>query len=234
MNNWLAFGLTAVIALVWLRACDFMAKKGWVSSSLSRKIIHIGTGPTFVLCWLLFPDTSSARWLAAIVPGLITVQFFLIGIGVIKDEASIKAMSRSGDRREILLGPLFYGIAFVVLTLVYWKDSPVGIIALMVLCGGDGLADIIGKKFGGKLRIPWSNEKSLIGSVAMFAGAALFSIAVISVFLFAKVLAGQWHIYVIKILLISLAATIVESLPMKNIDNITVPLMAVLIGELLF
>ena len=234
MNNWLAFGLTTVIALIWLRACDFLAKKGWVSSSLSRKIIHIGTGPIFVLCWLLFSDTPSARWLASIVPGLITVQFFLIGIGVIKDDASVKAMSRSGNRNEILLGPLFYGIAFVVLTLVYWKDSPVGIIALMVLCGGDGFADIIGKKFGGKLRIPWSKEKSLIGSVAMFAGAAVFSIAVISMFLFAKVLAGQWHIYVIKILLISLAATIVESLPMKNIDNITVPLTAVLIGELLF
>ena len=62
-------------------------------------------------------------------PLLFTVQFALIGLGVVKDEASVKAMSRSGDRREILKGPLFYGIIFVVMTLVYWKDSPIGMTA---------------------------------------------------------------------------------------------------------
>jgi len=50
-------------------------------------------------------------------------------------------MSRTGDRREILLVPLFYGIVFVVITLVYWKTSPIGKIALMILCGGDGYAE---------------------------------------------------------------------------------------------
>jgi phytol kinase len=78
------------------------------------------------------------------VPFAITVQFALIGLGVMKDEASVKAMSRSGDRREILRGPLFYGIVFVVMTLVFWKSSPVGMLALMLMCGGDGMADILG------------------------------------------------------------------------------------------
>lgn len=234
MNNWIAFGLTIVIALAWLRACDFIAKKGWVSSQLSRKIIHIGTGPIFVLCWLIFTDTSASRWMAAIVPALISVQFFLIGVGVIKDEASVTAMSRSGDRREILLGPFFYGIVFVVLTLIYWKDSPVGIIALMILCGGDGFADIIGKKYGNKIKIPWAKEKSWMGSLAMFVGGSVFSIVVVSIFLLAGQFSGIWYEYVIKILLIALGATVVESLPMKNIDNITVPLTAVILGELLF
>ncbi len=67
-NNILALGITLVIALLWLRINDFFAHKGWVSSSISRKIIHIGTGPIFVLCWLLFNDAPSARYLAAIVP----------------------------------------------------------------------------------------------------------------------------------------------------------------------
>jgi len=64
-----------------------------------------------VLCWLLFPspDLWYYRWLAALVPLLFTIQFALIGFGIVKDEASVKAMSRTGDRREILHGPLFYG-----------------------------------------------------------------------------------------------------------------------------
>jgi phytol kinase len=233
-NNWLALGLTLAIALLWLQSCNYMAKKGWVTSKLSRKIIHIGTGPIFVLCWLLFNNDASARWLAAIVPLLITVQFILIGVGVIKDEASVKAMSRTGDRREILLGPLFYGIVFVILTLVYWKDSPIGIIALMILCGGDGFADIIGSMFGRVHKIPWSKEKSFIGSLAFFLGGAIFSIIVIFIFMVNNIFDGLWIEYIARILAICFVVMVIESLPIKHIDNVTVPLAAVIMGEILF
>src|SRR5512143_932531 len=128
MNPFLALVITLAIALGWLRLIDFFAHRGWIESRLSRKIIHIGTGPIFVLCWLMFPEVCYSRWLAALVPFLIAVPFAMIGLGVIKDEASVKAMSRTGDRREILLGPLFYGIIFVVMTLIYWKDSPIGMV----------------------------------------------------------------------------------------------------------
>ena len=118
-NNFIALILTFIAAITWLRVNDFAAHRGWISSHLSRKIIHIGTGPIFVLCWLLFHEAPSARYLAALVPGLITVQFILVGLGIIKDESAVKALSRTGDRREILRGPLFYGIIFVVLTIIY-------------------------------------------------------------------------------------------------------------------
>src|SRR5574342_1343518 len=132
MNTILATILTFAIALAFLRLMDYFAHRGWIDSRLSRKLIHIGTGPIFVLCWLFFPDTPEARWLAALVPFAITLQFALVGLGIIEDEASVKAMSRSGDRREILRGPLFYGIAFIAITLSYWNDSLIGSTALMI------------------------------------------------------------------------------------------------------
>jgi phytol kinase len=96
-NNLLALGLTILIAISWLRLNDFLAHKGWISSVISRKIIHIGTGPIFVLCWLLFKDTQTAPFLAALVPLAITAQFALVGTGVIKDPSAVMAMSRTGD-----------------------------------------------------------------------------------------------------------------------------------------
>jgi phytol kinase len=123
-NNFLATLATFAVALVWLRLNDFIAHRGWVDSHLSRKIIHMGTGPLFVLCWPLFTAAPISRYLAALVPFAITMQFVLVGLGVMRDEAAVKAMSRTGDRREILKGPLFYGIVFVLLTLLYWQDSP--------------------------------------------------------------------------------------------------------------
>ena len=137
-NNILALIITFLVALAWLRINDYLAHHGWIESRLSRKFIHIGTGPFFVLCWLLFNSNPINKYLAALVPLAFTIQFLLIGIGVIKDEASVKAMSRSGDRREILRGPLYYGIIFVILTIAYWKYTPIGIVGLMLMCGGDG------------------------------------------------------------------------------------------------
>ena len=65
MNNYIALILTFVLSLIFLRSMDFIAHRGWMDSKLSRKIIHIGTGPLFVLCWFFFNDDPSARWLAA-------------------------------------------------------------------------------------------------------------------------------------------------------------------------
>jgi phytol kinase len=231
-NNLLAVVVTFVLSLAWLRINDFAAHRGWVSSDLSRKIIHMGTGPLFVLCWLLFQDTPTAPYLAALVPLAITFQFLLVGIGVIKDESAVKAMSRSGDRREILRGPLYYGIVFVVLTIVFWLRSPVGIIALMLLCGGDGLADILGRRFGSS-KLPWNPGKSWLGTLGMFLGGWVFAILVMAVYLAAGVFPGTLTAYLPAITIIALVGAVVESLPIHDLDNITVTLAAVLVGLLL-
>src|SRR5512145_3206978 len=220
MNPFFAMILTFAAALGWLRLMDFFAHKGWMESRLSRKIIHIGTGPIFVLCWLMFPDVWYARWLAALVPGLITVQFALVGLGIMKDDASVQAMSRTGDRREILRGPLFYGIMFVLLTVVYWKDSPIGITALMMMCGGDGIADIVGRRVRSP-KLGWSREKSVAGLVSVFIGGWLMTLILIAIYIGVGVFAAPFSAYVLPVTWIALGATLVESLPFKDIDNVT-------------
>src|SRR5512141_1934642 len=189
MNPYLATAITFAIAIAFLRLMDYFAHRGWIESRLSRKFIHIGTGPIFVLCWLMYADAPVSRWLAALVPLLITVQFVLVGTGVIKDEAAVKAMSRTGDRGEILRGPLFYGIVFVAVTLIYWKDSLIGIPALMIMCGGDGIADIVGRHIA-SAKLPWSSEKSVAGSLSVFVGGWLLTIFIFAVYVWMGAFSG--------------------------------------------
>ena len=231
-NTIVALLITFGAAIIWLRINDFAAHRGWISSHLSRKIIHIGTGPIYVLCWLLFPEGASARYLAALVPGLITVQFLLVGLGIIQDEAAVTALSRTGDRREILRGPLFYGIIFVVMTIIYWKETPIGMVALMLMCGGDGMADIIGRKFGTQ-KLPWAPDKSWMGSVSMFLGGWILALGILWVYVGVKVFAGPTISYLPALTLIALAGTLVESLPLKDVDNLTITLTAVILGYFL-
>ena len=62
-------------------------------------------------------------------------------------------IQRTGDRRELLTGPALYGLTHVLATLVFWRGSPAGAAGLAVLCAGDGLAEVIGKRFGGTYRL---------------------------------------------------------------------------------
>ena len=233
MNAILATILTFVIALVFLRLMDYFAHRGWIESRLSRKLIHIGTGPIFVLCWLFFPATPEARWLAALVPFAITVQFALVGLGIMKDEASVKAMSRTGDRREILRGPFYYGVMFVLLTIIFWKDLPVGMIALMIMCGGDGIADLVGRHFN-SLKLPYSPEKTVAGSLGVLIGGWLLSAVVLAIYTGTGIFTRPFASFVLPLTIITLVGTLVESLPYRDVDNITVTLAAVLTGLLLF
>ena len=235
MSPYLALFITLVLALAEIRALDFAAHRGWIESHLSRKLIHILTGPLFVLCWLLFPspDLWYYRWLAALVPLLFTVQFALIGLGIVKDEASVKAMSRTGDRREILRGPLFYGIIFVVMTLLFWKDSPIGMVAVMLMCGGDGLADIMGRGLRSP-KLPWNKDKSVACSLGMLLGGWVLTAFILFIFVLKGVFPGIFTGYLLPITYLAVLATLVESLPLKDVDNITITLAAVALGYLLF
>lgn len=226
-----ATALTFALSLAWLRLMDLMAARGLIGSRTSRKVIHIGTGPLFVLCWLLFSPSSTARLLAALVPLAITAQFALVGLGWMRDDEAVKAMTRHGDPREILRGPLTYGIVFVVCTLVFWRTNPVGIVSLMILCGGDGLADLVGRRFGQR-RLPHNPGKSWIGSAAMLLGGYLLALAMVGIFQAVGAFSPSLTLpaAAVSIGWIALACAVVESLPLPDVDNLTISATAIVLG----
>ena len=233
VQNLLATIAAFAASLSWLRLNDYLAHKGWLESRTSRKIIHIGTGPIYILCWLFFTHDPYVRFLAALVPLLITIQFALVGFGMIKDDAAVQAMSRTGDPREILRGPLYYGVVFVVLTIIFWLDTPVGIIALALLCGGDGLAEIFGRKWG-RTKLFWNQGKSWLGSAGFFFGGLISILLILAVYQAAGVFPGFIRARLLAIVVITFAATLIESISPHDWDNLTVPAISVLLGLLLF
>lgn len=223
--------ITFGVALVWLRSMDALAHRGIVEQRLSRKIIHIGTGPLFVLCWNFFSGGIQARYLAALVPLSITIQFILVGLGLWEDPAAVQAMTRTSDPREILRGPLLYGLVFIASTVIFWRHSPVGILSLMLMCGGDGLADVVGRKWGAT-KLPFNPGKSWIGSAAMFLGGFTFAFAFLALFNALGQFQPALHLATTtgKVALVALVATVVEALPLRDVDNLTVTAVAVGLG----
>lgn len=232
LHNALVTALTLGLAVAWLRLINAIAQRGLIPQTLSRKIIHTGTGPLFVLAWPLFASTPTARFWAALIPLLISLQFAAVGLGLVPDKAAVAAMTRQGDPQEILRGPLYYGLASVMCTLL-WRHSPAGILALMVLCGGDGLADIVGRRWG-TVKLPFSSHKSWLGSGAMFLGSLGFGLAMLWGFTALGYVAVpiSWGT-VGRVGAIALVATLVEALPFKDIDNLTLTAVSLGLGFLL-
>lgn len=67
------------------------------------------------------------------------------------------------------------------MTLLFWLDSPVGIVALMILCGGDGLADVVAGNGAGP-SCPGTRASSWAGSAAMFLACFAFALAYLALF----------------------------------------------------
>ncbi|KAD4981907.1 hypothetical protein E3N88_18578 [Mikania micrantha] len=170
-----AMTCSGCFALSILRIYEETARRGIFDQKLNRKLVHTTIGLAFMLCWPLFSSGYQGAVMAALIPGANIVKVLLIGLGIWKDEATVKSMSRDGDYRELIKGPLYYASTIALSSLIYWRTSPIAIAAICNLCAGDGMADIIGRRFGTK-KIPYNKDKSFVGSIAMAAAGFIVSV----------------------------------------------------------
>ncbi|MHA1520157.1 MAG: diacylglycerol/polyprenol kinase family protein [Promethearchaeota archaeon] len=228
--------LTLVVLLGVVEINGKIQKSGKLPTYVTRKIIHILAGPIFFLAWFFYTGTPASRYIAAVVPLLFVVQFAGIGLGIMKDEAFVRSMSRSGDPKELLKGTLYYAVVMMLVAIFFFyvpsegigSANPVGFIIIGCLAGGDGLADIIGRKFGGDKKFGlFKAEKTIAGIIAMFVASFLFSLGLVAIF---SIEASIFNLSILiwPILIASIVATVAEALSPPHLDNLIIPVAVLL------
>lgn len=196
---------------------DFFVKKGF-SQDLSRKIVHIAAG-SWLIFWPLFDISDWTKYLN-IAPALLwTVLLLVKGFTAKPDDKAIKTMTRTGDRGELLKGPLYFTMVMNIAG-TFLLYSPASIAAMGFLGWGDGMAPVIGKKFG-KHKYNVISEKSFEGSLAFFV------FGLLGAFFFNLILLGKADFEFL--LICAFITTIVEGLSPKDFDNILIPLSVLLL-----
>jgi len=221
--------ISIVILLALVQFNAYLQKKGKISQIITRKFVHIFAGPVFVVTWMLFSGEIISHYVAVIVPLLFVLQFITIGMGVIKNESFVASMSRSGDPRELLQGTLYYSVVMLLMTWFWFyvpstgigNANPTALLLIGCISGGDGLADIIGRKFGKKKIGLKGSEKTIIGSIGMLVGSILVSSILVLIFSL-EVPQFDILILILPIIVVSIVATIVEAVSPKGTDNFTV------------
>ncbi len=235
--DFIAMIISFVLVLLLVQINAAIEKSGKLSTIVTRKVIHTFAAPVWMVSWLLFSGGLFSRWLAMIVPLLFVLQFLAIGTGRVENEDFVRSMSRSGDPKELLGGTLYYATIMVIFGILWFyvppggnvaQASPIAIIALACLAGGDGLADVIGRKYGGERKFGiGGSEKTIAGAFGMFIGSLLFSIVLLLIFSLVVSSFVVADIFV-PLLIISIVVTIVEFLTPKGYDNISIPIAAVI------
>ncbi|KAM3352376.1 hypothetical protein ACQJBY_023935 [Aegilops geniculata] len=225
--------LTAGVAHGLFHFFQGLVERGLCDLKLSRKLMHITIGMVPLLFWPLFSSGRYAPFLAALPSGINIIRTLLLGLGIRKNKAVVKILSRSGDQREFLKAPLYYVTAIALATSVLWRTSPIAIALICNLCAGDGVADIVGRRLG-KEKLPYNPNKSYAGSIAMAVAGFLASVGCMHYFHAFGFIEESWHM-TFGFLVVSIAAALVESHPISTEldDNLTVPLASFLVGSLI-
>ena len=115
--------------------------------------------------------------------------------------------ARERDKGKFVLGPVTLSIGVISTLLIFpFKEASIGIMALAL---GDGLASLVGK-FWGRQHLNISKDKTIAGSIACFTAVFISTIAISRSF--------------IQSFFIAAIATGTEALPLKDFDNILIPL----------
>ena len=188
------------------------------SLDFTRKFIHIGVGMWIVGTVFLFENCY-----LALVPPLT----FTIINAISYWRGTIKAME-TGDRSN--LGTIYFPISFAVIIYCFW-GMPVPMVAsMMPMTWGDAQAALVGRRYGFHRYTVFGQTRSVEGSVAML----LWSWIPTSLALFILPLVlGTPTISPLLALIYggatAVVCTLVEALSPWGIDNLTIPLAAMLV-----
>ena len=179
-----------------------------VNAEVSRKIVHIGTGNVILFAWWLNIPT----WVgiaASVISGI---------IALISYQTPILPSINSVGRKS--LGTFFYAISIGVLIGWFWtiKQPQYEALGILIMAWGDGLAAVIGQRWGQHKYQVFGNRKSWEGSLTML----FVSFVVSGIILLATQGNNQitWSIAIA----VAITATGLETFSKYGIDNLTVPL----------
>ena len=172
---------------------------------LSRKIVHIGTGPVVPLAWWL----QLPAWVA--VPAALSITV----ITAINHRWRLLPAVEDIERHSY--GTVAYGVAISLLLILFWPEQAIAACAgVLVMALGDGLAGLIGRGVQSPTWSVWQQRKSVAGTLTM----AL----VTGVVLTALVMVSHSPLQPMRLLSVCVLAVGLEQLSRWGIDNLSVPI----------
>ncbi|HEU5005265.1 MAG TPA: hypothetical protein VFT49_04255 [Candidatus Saccharimonadales bacterium] len=201
--------LCLLIPFLILVLAEYLWRKKILRGELQRKLIHITTG-CFVASW----------------PWLISWRsIWIIGLAmaiVVALNRVVTVLHFSDRINRDSYGDLFFALT-IFFSALFITNKTYFAIAILIMSLSDGLAALVGKKYGK------SNSYKIFDQTKSIAGSATFW--AVSLIILAIGLSGQHlkpHEYWLVVILLPPALTLIENTVILGLDNLAVPLIALL------
>ncbi|MBD2124123.1 diacylglycerol/polyprenol kinase family protein [Trichocoleus sp. FACHB-262] len=209
-----SFWVQLTVVGIWLSCVVLLAE--WLGrytetdAEIVRKVVHIGVGNVILLAWWL----QIPAWMG------ITASVLASAIAFTSYYVPILASMNSVGRKS--WGTFFYAISIGVLIAWFWPihQPQYAALGILVMTWGDGLAALIGRRFGRHPYHLWDMQKSWEGSLTMAGVSYVVSSAILL-----GVQGNTWQTWCIP-LAVALVAAGLEAFSKFGIDNLTVPIVS--------
>jgi len=199
----MALLLSVLVVFVLLFANEVWVRMRPVPVERSRKFVHITVG-SFVAFWPFFLSRDQI---------LVLSLAFLVGVIVSKYMDVFNAIH---SVQRPTWGELCFALAVGAVALLT-ADKWIYMAALLQMSLADGLAAIVGTAYGRRTRYKvLGHTKSVVGTLTFFVVSLIILVAFSAY--------GSKTLSVGFMLLLSLAASLIENLGVKGLDNLLVPM----------
>jgi uncharacterized protein (TIGR00297 family) len=186
-------------------------------SETRRQVVHITMGGfALLLRWITW-------WQAAALASIA----LLFNAFVLPHTGGDRLYRPDDVARGAPRGILLYPLSVLLLILAFPRRLDLVAAAWGILAAGDGVATLVGRRFG-RARLPWNRDKSIAGTAAFVAAGATAGVALAWWVRPAVVPAPSPWFTVGAPVLAAIVAALIESMPVRLDDNISVPAAAAL------
>lgn len=178
------------------------------SAEVTRKIVHIGAGNVILLAWWL----HIPLWVG------VTSSIFFAGIALLSYFFPLLPGIESVGRKS--WGTFFYAISVGTLVAWFWPlhTPQFAVVGILCMTWGDGLAALVGQRWGHHPYSILGMNKSVEGSLTMAGVSGSICAIVLSTLpLPALAIVGI-------AVAVAITATVLEAFSTFGLDNLTVPL----------
>lgn len=181
----------------------------------ARKFLHIMTGNiAFIL------PLFQTRWIMA----FLAAGPFIIFTFLMSPYSPVKSLRGKTSEAGHGLGLVYYAITWTVLAYVFFDHREIIAIGILAMWSGDGLASLIGSRYGKRKYVVMRDTRSYVGSATMFL--CTFVLLVVAIVFYAIPLSLRGVAY---LLCIAGVCTVIEGATPFGLDNLSVPFVAALL-----
>ncbi|MEM6451700.1 MAG: diacylglycerol/polyprenol kinase family protein [Cyanobacteria bacterium P01_D01_bin.105] len=197
--------------LAWLALVGGLSeglRRAGYGPELTRKVVHIGAGHVILLAW----------WMAVPAQAGIAASVLFSSVALLSYRLPLLPGIESVGRKS--LGTFFYALSIGLLVGWFWPlaQPQYAAIGILTMTWGDGLAALVGQRYGEHPYQVWGEKKSWEGSATML---LVSYVVCVSILLYVQgPVMATWLVSAIA----AVVATVLEAVSKYGVDNLSVPL----------